>query len=273
MRKNTKKNILLLLLNVMVVGAISWWCYNTVQGSRRPENASRHTNEMPDSVAAYYAPYVQYAQAMQLQSTGQQEAADSILILLKDHKNDTLRYLAQAALRPVTVPEGPKEEAIRKPSIRLPMQNAGGKQEPDEVHFSESENIPVVDRKAETKKPPVLNLVNQNGKKFEFIGAISNGKANGYGVAEYETGSTYKGSWKNNMKHGKGIFMWKDGERYDGNFVNDLRDGSGKYTWSNGEYYEGEWKKDQRNGKGTLYRKNGKVKKSGSWQNDEFIGK
>lgn len=116
-----------------------------------------------------------------------------------------------------------------------------------------------------------LNIVSSKGKKIQYIGRVSNNKANGFGTGIFETGSIYRGEWKNNNRHGKGVFTWKDGEYYDGDFIDDKRNGIGKYYWSNGEFYEGEWKNDMRHGKGAVYKKNGSLKKEGMWKNDKLV--
>lgn len=116
----------------------------------------------------------------------------------------------------------------------------------------------------------VLELVSSKGKKFYYTGQTSSGKANGYGVGIFETGSIYKGYWKDNLRHGIGSFTWNDKEYYEGSFVNGKREGYGEYHWKNGEIYKGYWKNDMRHGNGKLYKKNGKLKKEGFWENDEL---
>lgn len=141
-----------------------------------------------------------------------------------------------------------------------------------------AENIIVKNQLALTKfeleelKTPkaMLDLVSSKGVKFQYIGQIKNGNANGFGIGFFESGSVYKGFWKDNMRHGNGVFTWKDGERYEGNYVEDKREGSGDYFWKNGEVYKGQWKNDKRNGSGKLYKKSGKIKKEGNWVDDEF---
>ncbi|RBA27592.1 MORN repeat-containing protein [Flavobacterium tibetense] len=123
----------------------------------------------------------------------------------------------------------------------------------------------------ELKTPKaMLDLVSSKGVKFQYIGQVKNGNANGFGIGFFESGSIYKGNWKDNMRQGKGVFTWKDGERYEGNYVDDRREGEGSYFWKNGEYYQGQWREDKRNGYGKLYKKSGKIKKEGFWVDDEF---
>lgn len=128
--------------------------------------------------------------------------------------------------------------------------------------------------KEEMSKPKrakeILNIVSSKGKKIQYVGEVQNGNANGYGEGIFETGSVYKGHWKDNLRHGKGVFTWEDEEYYEGNFVEGKREGYGEYYWKNGEVYKGFWKNDMRHGEGVIYKKNGKIKQEGTWENDEL---
>lgn len=118
------------------------------------------------------------------------------------------------------------------------------------------------------KNKEILSIVSTKGQRVQYIGETIDGKANGYGEGIFETGSVYKGYWKDNLRHGIGVFTWSDNEYYEGSFVEGKREGYGEYHWKNGEVYKGYWKDDMRHGKGSLYRKNGKLKKEGIWEND-----
>lgn len=120
------------------------------------------------------------------------------------------------------------------------------------------------------KSKEILTLVSSKGIKIQYVGEVQNGMANGYGEGIFGTGSIYKGYWKDNLRHGIGVFSWEDKEFYEGSFVNGKREGYGEYHWKNGEVYKGYWKNDMRHGKGSLYKKNGKLKKEGIWENDEL---
>jgi hypothetical protein len=151
-------------------------------------------------------------------------------------------------------------------------------QESDAIDAILAENIIVKNELAlvkyelnELKTPKaMLDLISSKGVKFQYIGQVKNGNANGFGIGFFESGSVYKGFWKDNMRHGKGVFTWKDGERYEGNYVEDKREGEGDYYWKNGEFYKGQWREDKRNGAGKLYKKTGKIKKEGFWVDDEY---
>lgn len=116
----------------------------------------------------------------------------------------------------------------------------------------------------------VIKITNAKGNYFWYLGQKNNGKAEGFGVALWPNGSTYKGYWKANQRHGMGTHIWQDGERYEGEFVEDRREGLGKYFWTNGEVYNGEWKDNKRNGQGLVSNANGKVLFEGIWVNDKL---
>lgn len=111
----------------------------------------------------------------------------------------------------------------------------------------------------------------RKGNKVHYVGEVKNEKANGEGIALFETGSRYEGMWKNNMRHGKGTFYWPDGEYYIGEYSEDQRSGKGTYYWANGEKFTGQWADDQRNGKGTFYGKEGEIIAQGTWKDDELV--
>jgi hypothetical protein len=104
-----------------------------------------------------------------------------------------------------------------------------------------------------------------------YVGEVHEGRANGYGVGVWNTGSTYDGDWEDNLRHGRGVFRWKDGETYDGDFVRDMRTGRGTYVFKSGERWEGEWLDDMRHGEGILYDDKGRVRLRGRWQKDKLV--
>ncbi len=115
-----------------------------------------------------------------------------------------------------------------------------------------------------------LTFKSSKKHNLHYVGAVSDGKANGYGVAVFDTGGRYEGEWVNNLRQGKGAFYWTDGQYYHGDYKNDLREGTGTYFWPNGEKYIGQWKKDKRHGEGIFYNKKGKTVK-GVWKKDKLI--
>lgn len=124
---------------------------------------------------------------------------------------------------------------------------------------------------AESPKMDRLTFRNDKGTKIDYFGEVKNGKANGQGIGNHETGNVYDGEWENNQKHGKGTFRWVEGEVYEGEFVHGKREGKGTYYWPNGDKYVGEWEDDTRNGHGVLYDKDGKIIFEGNWDKDELV--
>ena len=116
-----------------------------------------------------------------------------------------------------------------------------------------------------------LTFSTSKGTTLHYVGAVKEGKANGYGVAILSSGSRYEGQWKDNHRHGEGNFYWPDGERYEGSFKNDKRSGNGTYYWPNGERFVGLWEDDARTGEGVFYGKKGDVVASGLWEGDELV--
>ncbi|WP_344820933.1 hypothetical protein [Aquimarina gracilis] len=116
-----------------------------------------------------------------------------------------------------------------------------------------------------------LTFKNTKKHKLHYVGQVRNNKANGYGIALFDTGSRYEGEWQDNLRHGEGSFYWPDGESYQGEYQNDRRNGMGTYFWPNGEKYTGHWKNDQRDGEGVFYGKDGKIVTQGVWKDDKLI--
>lgn len=116
-----------------------------------------------------------------------------------------------------------------------------------------------------------LTFKNSKGHQVYYLGEVRKKKANGYGMALFDTGSRYEGEWENNRREGMGTFFWSDGQSYKGEYKNDLRNGQGTYYWPNGEKYIGQWKNDHREGKGEFFNKSGQLVTRGIWKNDELI--
>ncbi len=123
------------------------------------------------------------------------------------------------------------------------------------------------------KKSYLKYLKFKNSKKhvLHYVGETRKKKANGYGVAVFDTGGRYEGEWRNNKREGKGEFYWVDGEYYKGSYKNDFRNGVGTYYWTNGKKYIGDWKNDERHGEGVFYSKKGKILAKGIWKKDKLI--
>ncbi|MEX0810578.1 MAG: hypothetical protein WD048_00090 [Chitinophagales bacterium] len=123
------------------------------------------------------------------------------------------------------------------------------------------------------EKIQVLTFQSIKGTTVNYLGEVSNGKANGGGVGIWTTGSIYRGDWEDNLRHGQGTFEWADGEKYEGEYKKGKRDGEGTYHWPSGERYEGAWEDDRRNGFGKLFDKNGNIRYEGQWKDDKPVDK
>ncbi|TXF89012.1 hypothetical protein FUA23_12035 [Neolewinella aurantiaca] len=116
-----------------------------------------------------------------------------------------------------------------------------------------------------------LTFRSRENNEIYYVGEISEGKANGRGVALLSTGSRYEGEWKDNQKHGMGTFHWSDGARYEGEYENDKRSGEGSYYFPEGGVYAGGWKDDLRHGQGVFTNAKGKIVAQGIWRKDELV--
>jgi len=123
-------------------------------------------------------------------------------------------------------------------------------------------------KQLEKGKKDLLKFKSPSGTPITYFGEISNGKAHGFGIGLYSSGSKYEGDWKYGYKHGEGTYEYPDGERYIGNFEADKRNGMGKYYWPNGDIYHGYWQADKRHGEGVIKDKSGKIVSTGIWKND-----
>lgn len=119
-------------------------------------------------------------------------------------------------------------------------------------------------------KYELSNLKSSFGDRFNYNGAVSNNKPNGYGIGYFEYG-TYEGNWLDGKRHGTGKFTWNDGKTYEGDWSYDSRTGKGKGNIFSG-YYEGEFRNGKPHGYGIATYKNGDVYK-GNWNNGQRSGK
>lgn len=105
-----------------------------------------------------------------------------------------------------------------------------------------------------------------------YTGAWSNHNQNGKGTMTYDDGTVYTGDFVDGNRHGQGKYTWANGDYYEGAWVNGQRTGYGVYRWASGSYYQGYWNNSKRHGQGTEYRADGTVSRSGTWNNDSFVG-
>jgi len=117
-----------------------------------------------------------------------------------------------------------------------------------------------------------IPMENNNGSTVEYDGAVTNGRANGFGKGKLSNGNNYEGYWKDNKFYGSGKMVFKNGNVYDGNWENGTRSGEGKMNYASGDVYDGSWKKDALNGKGEYIFKNGN-KYTGDFSEGSFNGK
>ncbi len=81
---------------------------------------------------------------------------------------------------------------------------------------------------------------------YVYIGAVSEGKSEGYGKKIYSSGAIYIGNFKNNERHGRGVFFETNGNRFVGNFINDYANGYGTLFRANGSIVSGVWHEDEK---------------------------
>jgi hypothetical protein len=89
---------------------------------------------------------------------------------------------------------------------------------------------------------------------YSYAGDFGRGKFEGRGILEFTAnkyqGDYYQGEFKSGMKHGFGI-----------------------YFFANGEKYAGQYQFGKRHGKGTYSFPDGRAALSGTWSNNQFLGK
>jgi hypothetical protein len=105
-----------------------------------------------------------------------------------------------------------------------------------------------------------------------YEGEYRNDMRDGFGVYYYKSGKLcYAGEWKRNLRNGLGVaFGAKDGSIFVGNWKDGNATGIGsEFDLFGNLSYTGGWKNGRRHGYGTEYR-NGKIVRSGIWQNDVF---
>ena len=94
-----------------------------------------------------------------------------------------------------------------------------------------------------------------SGMRYE--GDFINDSPNGRGVWMFATGDKYEGEVKNSEITGKGIFTTKNGDKIDGTFANARANGRVLYAFANGDKYDGEMAQGQMTGKGVYVSKLG----------------
>ncbi|XP_038618729.1 radial spoke head 10 homolog B2-like [Tachyglossus aculeatus] len=83
-----------------------------------------------------------------------------------------------------------------------------------------------------------------------YEGEKVHGLYEGEGIAYFQGGNVYRGTFSEGIMHGQGTYIWADGLKYQGNFVKNMPMSYGAYTWPDGSKYEGEVKNGLRHGFG-----------------------
>lgn len=215
-------------------------------------------------------------QALHLYGELAARTGDSVLLLQRAERR---RAMAQTNLVPDTVLQSNLAELEQQNDLlQIQLREHAEERRRSEAHVPrQSEGRAATDPQDHFPPPPapVTSLVRMKaGKKNDeviYLGGTRNGKAHGYGIGVWRSGSIYEGDWQNGQRHGTGVFQWADGERYEGHYQNDVRTGQGTYHWQNGQRWTGEWNDDMRNGIGVLYEPSGKVRVEGTWQKDRLL--
>jgi hypothetical protein len=118
----------------------------------------------------------------------------------------------------------------------------------------------------------MATLQSPDGLNYRYVGGVNKDeKPHGFGVATYDNGDIFRGSWVDGHQEGSGKWIYENGDEYDGNYVKGKRNGFGVFSWKNGETYTGYWIADRKNGKGILINNKGKILESGQWKADKLI--
>ena len=93
-------------------------------------------------------------------------------------------------------------------------------------------------------------LIERKRNNAIYEGEFDKNKFNGFGIENFEDGSTYYGQYKNNEKSGIGTYAWSDGSNYQGEWINGQPNGTGIFNDNKNRIYEGEWRYGKMNGIG-----------------------
>ena len=64
-----------------------------------------------------------------------------------------------------------------------------------------------------------------------YEGSLKDGKPDGEGTYNWNSGKVYRGSWMNGFPHGVGTFRYPDGSEYCGEVFEGQKHGKGTCTW------------------------------------------
>ena len=91
-----------------------------------------------------------------------------------------------------------------------------------------------------------------SGEIKSYEGGWKKDKPDGFGKEIYINGAFYEGHFLKGLKNGRGKLIIPSVGRYVGNFVDNEIEGYGEYKWSNDREYKGEWKANCIEGFGLL---------------------
>ncbi|XP_016889858.1 radial spoke head 10 homolog B isoform X2 [Cynoglossus semilaevis] len=101
-----------------------------------------------------------------------------------------------------------------------------------------------------------------------FTGTFSKGLMDGHGVFTWSKGMKYEGEFVSNMPMGQGTYTWANGSSYTGEIYNGKRHGTGSYTCIKyGVSYIGQWDQGKRHGQGVMFFNGSKT----SWYKGEWV--
>ncbi len=103
-----------------------------------------------------------------------------------------------------------------------------------------------------------------------WIGACTNGLAQGRGTVRWfvdgRSTGRYEGEMRDGKAHGRGIYLGANNDRYDGEFSEGRASGHGVLDFAEGDRYDGEVRDDIPNGDGRFITRSGETF-SGTWTN------
>lgn len=108
-----------------------------------------------------------------------------------------------------------------------------------------------------------------NGHRY--VGEFKDGMPSGQGTFIFPDGQKDVGEFRDGKLTGQGTRTFPDGERYVGEFRDGKYNGQGSGTLPNGEKYVGGFRNGQPHGHGIEYRADGSIRRSGIWENGDFI--
>lgn len=120
------------------------------------------------------------------------------------------------------------------------------------------QTVPVTLFEDERKRPTEGNVSITDSEGNLYVGEMSNGLKNGYGVLRTPGGSEYKGNWMGDLMHGQGVYRHKDGNIYTGDFMYGYPHGTGEHQRVSGNVYRGSVRRGKITGNGEMLYNDGR---------------